>query len=197
MTVVSITNPDFQPDMESTSGYGWYQKTLDSGFQIHFDSDAPAAHPDYPSAQEIFSQNGVREGKVTAQYVETELQKYGWDGVSMDTLEKDVYCTLTYDGKIVYDNLHSDQPVTVRYTLCGAPGGSYRVAFFLNHQPVKMDGDTSCFVTWSKGGLIEVEAQIDPDKLGQFSTFYCVAVPQDSASAYFFKSNSILLYKEK
>ena len=24
LTVVSITNPDFQPDMESTSSYGWY-----------------------------------------------------------------------------------------------------------------------------------------------------------------------------
>ena len=26
LTVVSITNPDFQPDMESTSSYGWYHR---------------------------------------------------------------------------------------------------------------------------------------------------------------------------
>ncbi len=28
LTVVSITNPDFHPDMESTSSYGWYHKAL-------------------------------------------------------------------------------------------------------------------------------------------------------------------------
>ena len=54
---------------------------------------------------------------------------------------------------------------------------------------------TSCSVTLSKGGVMELEAVIDPDKLGQFNTFYCVAVPQGGASAAFFKTDSILLYK--
>lgn len=196
LTVVSITNPDFQPDMESTTGYGWYHKTLDSNIQIHFNSDAPDDYPDYPTVRQFFSENEVQEEKVTAQYVETELPKHGWGGVSMDTLESGVYYTLSYDGNIVYDNLCIDQPVTLRYTMCGATGKNYQIAFFLDHQPVKIGEDTSCSVTWSKGGVIEIEAIIDPDKLGQFSTFYCVAVPQDGTSGTLFKSNSILLYKE-
>lgn len=196
LTVVSITNPDFRPDMESTSGYGWYHKTLDSNFQIHINSDAPATHPGYPPVREIFLQNEVREKKITAQYVETELPKFGWGGVSMDTLEDDVYYTLSYEGNIVYNNLRSDQPVTLRYTMCGAAGETYLVAFYLDHQPVKINGDTSCSVTWGKGGVIEIEALIDPDKLERFNTFYCVAVPQDGDSASFFKSDSVLLYKE-
>ena len=197
LTVVSITNPDFQPDMESTTGYGWYHKTLDSSIQIRFNENAPATHPGYPSVREIFSESEAHEEKITAQYVETELPKHGWGGVSMDTLESGVYYTLSYDGNIVYDNLCIGQPVTLRYTMCGAAGKNYQVTFFLDHQPVKIGEDTSCSVTWSKGGIIEIEAIIDPVKLGQFSTFYCVAVPQDGTSGTLFKSNSILLYKEK
>ena len=87
LTVVSITNPDFQPDMESTSSYGWYHKTLDSNIELKFNTDAPSARSDDPPVREIFTHSDVREEKVTAQYVETELPKHGWGGVSMDTLD--------------------------------------------------------------------------------------------------------------
>ena len=196
LTVVSITNPDFQPDMESTSSYGWYHKTLDSCVEMQFNADAPAAHSDLPPAREIFSQSEAREEKVTAQYVENELPKYGWGGVSMDTLDSGIYYTFSCDGGITYDNLRVSTPVTLQFTMCGTAGTSYNIAFFLDHQPVKLDESTSCSVTLSKGGVMELEAVIDPDKLGQFHTFYCVAVPQDGASGPFFKTNSILLYKE-
>ena len=196
LTVVSITNPDFQPDMESTSSYGWYHKTLDSRVELQFNADAPAAHSDLPPVREIFVQSDVREEKVTAQYVESELPKHGWGGVSMDTLDSGIYYTFSLDGGITYDNLRVSAPVTLQYTMCGTAGTSYSIAFFLDHQPVKIGESTSCSITLSKGGVMELEAVIDPDKLGQFNTFYCVAVPQNGASAPFFKTNSILLYKE-
>ena len=196
LTVVSITNPDFQPDMESTSSYGWYHKTLDSRVELQFNVDAPAAHSDLPPVREIFSQSEVREEKVTAQYVENELPKYGWGGVSMDTLDSGIYYTFSCDGGITYDNLRVSAPVTLRFTMCGTAGTSYSIAFFLDHQPVKLDESTCRSITLSKGGIMELETVIDPDKLGQFNTFYCVAVPQGGASGSFFKTNSILLYKE-
>ena len=196
LTVVSITNPDFQPDMESTSSYGWYHKTLDSCVELKFNADVPATHSDLPPVREIFSQSEVREEKATAQYVENELPKYGWGGVSMDTLDSGIYYTFSCDGGITYDNLCISAPVPLRFTMCGTAGTSYSIAFFLDHQPVKFDGSTSCSITLSKGSVMELEAVIDPDKLGQFNTFYCVAVPQGGASGPFFKTNSILLYKE-
>ena len=196
LTVVSITNPDFQPDMESTSSYGWYHKTLDSRVELQFNADAPATHPDLPPVQEIFSQSEAREEKVTARYVENELPKYGWGGVSMDTLDDGIYYTFSCDGGITYDNLRVSAPVPLRFTMCGTAGTSYSIAFFLDHRPVKLDESTCRSITLSKGGVMELEAVIDPDKLGQFHTFYCVAVPQDGASGPFFKTNSILLYKE-
>ncbi|MEY8313031.1 hypothetical protein AALA61_13820 [Oscillospiraceae bacterium 42-9] len=195
LTVVSITNPDFQPDMESTSSYGWYHKTLDSYVELKFNVDAPAAPSDLPPVREIFSQSEAREEKATARYVENELPKYGWGGVSMDTLDSGIYYTFSCDGGITYDNLCVSAPVTLRFTMCGTAGISYSIAFFLDHQPVELDEGTSCSVTLSKGGVMELEAVIDPDKLGQFNTFYCVAVPQGGASAAFFKTDSILLYK--
>lgn len=196
LTVVSITNPDFQPDMESTSSYGWYHKTLDSHVELQFNADAPAAHSDLPPVWEIFSQSEVREEKVTAQYVENELPKYGWGGVSMDTLDSGIYYTFSCNGGITYDNLRVSAPAPLRFTMCGTAGTSYSIAFFLDHRPVKLDEGTCRSITLSKGGVMELEAVIDPGKLGQFHTFYCVAVPQDGASGPFFKTNSILLYKE-
>ena len=196
LTVVSITNPDFQPDMESTSSYGWYHKTLDSYVELQFHADAPAAHSDLPPVREIFSQSEVREEKVTAQYVENELPKYGWGGVSMDTLDSGIYYTFSCDGGLIYDNLRVSAPVTLRFTMCGTAGTSYSIAFFLDHRPVKLDESTSCSVTLSKGGVMELEAVIDPDTLGDFNTLYCVAVPRGEGFAPFFKSNSILLYKD-
>ena len=196
LTVVSITNPDFQPDMESTSSYGWYHKTLDSRVELQFNADAPAAHSDLPPIREIFVQSDVREEKVTAQYVESELPKHGWGGVSMDALDSGIYYTFSCDGGITYDNLRVSAPVTLQFTMCGTAGASYSIAFYLDHQPVKIGESTSCAITLSKRSVIEIEAVIDPDKLGEFNTFYCVAVPQNEASAPFFKTNSILLYKE-
>ena len=55
LTVVSITNPDFQPDMKDTSGYGWYHKPLDYNIQMHFRSDTRVADASYPAVREIFS----------------------------------------------------------------------------------------------------------------------------------------------
>ena len=192
LTVVSITNPDFQPDMESTSSYGWYHKTLDSNIELKFNTDAPSARSDDPPVREIFAHSDVREEKVTAQYVETELPKHGWDGVSMDTLDDSIYYTLSYDGGIVYDNLRVSAPVTLQYTMCGTAGASYSIAFYLDHQPVKIGESTSCSITLSKGGVMEIEAVIDPDKLGEFNTFYCVAVPRNGTSAPFLRA--ILFY---
>ena len=182
--------------MESTSSYGWYHKTLESCVELKFNADAPAAHSDLPPVREIFSQSEVREEKVTAQYVENEFPKYGWGGVSMDTLDSGIYYTFSCDGGITYDNLRVSDPVTLRFTMCGTAGTSYSIAFFLDHQPVKLDENTCRSITLSKGGVIELEAVIDPDKLGDFNTFYCVAVPRGEGFAPFFKSNSILLYKD-
>nr|WP_300842516.1 hypothetical protein [uncultured Acetatifactor sp.] len=58
LTVVSITNPDFQPDMESTSGYGWYHKCLEYRTQLQFNE---SASPDIPFSVKATGQHCVRQ----------------------------------------------------------------------------------------------------------------------------------------
>lgn len=83
---------------------------------------------------------------------------------------------------------------TAEYEYCHSFSAGEDQSFSFLFEPVT--GSTGDTLALSKGGVMEPEAVIDPDKLGQFNTFYCVAVPQNGASAPFFKTNSILLYKE-
>ena len=55
LTVVSITNPDFQPDMESTSGYVWYHKCLEYRTQLQFNESVSPDIPFLVKATDVFS----------------------------------------------------------------------------------------------------------------------------------------------
>ena len=52
-----------------------------------------------------------------------------------------------------------------------------------NYQPVKLGEDTSWSIILSKGGVVELEAIINPDRLEPLNTFCCVAVPQGGTPA--------------
>lgn len=199
ITIISLTNPDFQPDMKETTSYGWYHKPLERVLQLHFNEDAPDYGGTYVQNYNIFSDVGVTEQKVTSDYIENELIRNGWNGVTMDTLDNGVYSTISYDGELIYDNLcvSNKDTVTVRYTICGTAGMECGVSFFLNHTPIAMDDMLSCNITLTKGNVVVIEATIDTSKLEDFHTFYAVAV---GASADYEmpanKTESILFYKE-
>ncbi len=196
LTIVSITNPDFQPDMESTSSYGWYHNALPASVEMHFNVDSPSSTTTALNPVEALSSCSVHGEKVTSRYLENDLAQAGWLDITMDALDDGVYYTLTLNGDTVFDNLPIAEPVAVRFTLCGTPGARYHISFFLDHQPMAMNGETSSAVELSKGGVAVVEGVIDPSLLGKLSTFYCVAVPADNAGTPFFKTNSILLFQE-
>lgn len=199
ITVISITNPDFQPDMKETSSYGWYHKPLERVLKLHFNEDAPDSNSIYGETKNIFSDVSVAEEKVTSSFIEDELVKNGWSGVTMDTLNNGVYSTISYDGELVYDNINltNKDTLTVRYTICGTAGMRYGVSFFLNHQPISYDEMISYDMTLSKGNVWVIEATIDTSKLDGFNTFYMVSVAAGNAySMPTNKTGSILLYKE-
>ena len=168
--------------MESTSSYGWYHNALSASVEMRFNADPPSSAATAPNPVEALSSCSVHEEKVTSRYLENDLAQAGWPDITMDTLDDGIYYTLTLDGDTVFDNLPLTEPVAVRFTLCGTPGARYNISFFLDHQPIAMNG--------------EVEGVIDPSLLGKLSTFYCVAVPADNAGTPFFKTNSILLFQE-
>lgn len=199
MTVISITNPAFQPDMKETSGYGWYHKPLERVLKLHFNEDAPQGSGSYGERENIFCDVSVTEEKVTSSFIENELVKNGWNGVTMDTLNNGIYSTISYDGELVYDNisLANKNTLTVRYTICGTAGVRYGVSFFLNHKPIVSDEVISYDVKLSKGNVWVIEATINTSELDGFNTFYATAVAADNdylMPAH--KTGSVLLYRE-
>ncbi len=200
LTVVSITNPDFQPDMESTSSYGWYHKCLEYRTQLQFNKSASPDIPFQAKATDAFSNVTIQEEKITSAYIEKTLRQNGWDSVTMDDLNQRVYYTADFNGSIVFDNLclsDSDE-VAFRYTICGIPGVEYDLSFFIDHQPVCLDNGLSYHVALSKGNRWVFEIAFDASKMDSFQTFYVMAVPKNSSNDVLpvLKSNSILLYKE-
>lgn len=199
ITVISITNPDFQPDMKETSSYGWYHQSLERVLKLHFNEDAPDSSSIYGETKNIFSSVSIAEEKVASSFIEDELVKNGWGDVTMDTLNNGVYSTISYDGELVYDNidLTDKNTLTVRYTICGEPGMRYGVSFFLNHKPISSDEVISYDAILSKGNVWIIEATIDTSKLDGFNTFYAIAVAaSDDYLMPAIKTGSILFYKE-
>lgn len=199
ITIISLTNPNFLPDMKETSSYGWYHKPLERVLSLHFNEDAPKEMDMALQRDSIFSGVEVTEQKVTSDYLENELVKNGWNQVTLDTLNDGVYSTISYDGELVYDHLNvsGKDSVTVRYTICGTAGMEYGISFFLDHEPLSFDDMLSYHITLSKGNVSVVEAVIDTSKLDGFHTFYVVAVAaSDDDTIPAMKTESILLYKE-
>ena len=196
LTIVSITNPDFQPNMEQSSSYGWYHQILFNEVDLHFNADAAAS--EYPATEELFSSVNVSEEKITTSFLENDLAKNGWGSVTLDTLNDGVYYTISYDGNLVYDNINvGDQDtLSVRFALCGAAGSDYQVSFLADHQPISNNAILSYQASVTKGNLLIVDAVIDVSRLDDFTTFYVMAVPVGDTDSPVYKTNSILLYKE-
>ena len=196
MTVMSVTRPDFRPDMKETSSYGWYHQSFERVLKLHFNEDAPDSDNACGESIAAFCDVRISEEKITSSFVENELVKAGWNGVTMDTLDNGVYWTIAYDGESVYDNidLTGKDTLTLRYTLCGTAGTRYGISFFLDHKPISFEEAVSYDVTLSKGNVWVIEATIDTAKLDDFHTFYATAVAADKDSVTS-KTGSILLYK--
>ena len=198
MTVMSVTRPDFRPDMKETSSYGWYHQSFERVLKLHFNEDAPDSDSACGESIAAFRDVRISEEKITSSFVENELVKAGWNGVTMDTLDNGVYWTIVYDGESVYDNidLTGKDTLTLRYTLCGTAGARYGISFFLDHKPISFEEAVSYDVTLSKGNVWVIEATIDTAKLDDFHTFYATAVAADKDSVTS-KTGSILLYKSR
>ena len=71
--------------------------------KLHFNEDAPESDSIYGESITAFRDVSISEEKVTSSFIENELVKAGWDGVTMDTLDNSVYWTMTHDGGVLFD----------------------------------------------------------------------------------------------
>lgn len=198
LTVMSIYYPSFQPDMKATSSYGFYQGILQYQIPIEFHADAPLEPlPEYLTV-DVATHSDIWQEKLTKEFLETELPANGVFDTTL--IERSAYYTISYDGKLEYNNLNltGKDKVTIQYKLCGPEGTKYNTIFYLDHQPISYDQIISYETTLTKGGVGIMEVTLDVNELPEFSTFYAISVPADeNPDSMAIKTNSILFYKEK
>lgn len=194
LAVTSLTNPLFQPDMEETSSYGGYHSALTAEYPIRLAADPPLFSEQVAVNKRLINMNR-QILPVTSDYLETR----DW---SLGQLSKGIYQFITYNGEVQYDNLavSDDAPTAIHYELAGIPGMRSQTTFYIDHTPIADAGGRVVFDnTFSSGDVIVYDFEIDPTTPGDFSTFYAVTVPLDTADypddpISTLKTESILLW---
>lgn len=200
LTILSLYYPDFQPDMIETSSYGAYHQILPYTCQLSFKKDAPPAPEITFIDKDVLSVHSEIQ-KITHEFLSKELPANGYNQeITMEQVEEQFYHSMLYNGKIVYDHLSAEPKETIHlsYKLCGPTGSEYETIFFLNHQPVLINGTPSFHTSLTKGNMQVIEADLDMSFLGDKTTFYAITIPvSELIDSFPVKTDSILFYKEK
>ncbi|MVO99728.1 beta-glucanase/beta-glucan synthetase [Paenibacillus lutrae] len=199
VSIVSVYNPSFIPDMKETTSYGGYQTTLETGTELIFNQDTEMLDIAVFSQQEGLSNVHQSTEPVT----EDLLKKHSvMEKVDIEALEKRVFSDLSVNGETKQDNFKMDKSgkLKIRFKLFGHPDLRYRNTFYINHKALDSEEVSSFETVLSKGNAVVVDAEIELDKLEDFNTFYVVSVPINANDfpddvIIVQKTPSLLLYK--
>lgn len=201
VSIASVYNPGFIPDMKETSSYGSYHNTLESMYSLVFDKDAEALDISSIPQYEYLNQVRLSTEPITKELME---KHNGMLTVDLDTLDKHVFRELNFDNidQMKLDNLQVKDSGTLHVTfkIFGHPGVRYQNTFYINHQPLTSKDGSSFETVLAKGEVAVIDADIDLEKLEKFNTFYVVSVPMNADDfpddvITLEKTESILLYK--
>ncbi|MBS4189763.1 beta-glucanase/beta-glucan synthetase [Bacillus sp. FJAT-49705] len=202
VSITSIYNPAFIPDMKETSSYGGYHETLEVLNPLFFEKDAEALEASKIPKNNYLNNVSLSNEPITEKLLEKHsvMQK-----IDLETLEKQVLSELYFDGDSAMnvDNLQVNDSGTLHVTfkLFGHPGVKYQNTFYINHQALSTkDGDTSFEMVLTKGEVTVIDMEIDLERLEDINTFYVTSVPMNAGdfpddAIDLQKTESILLYK--
>ena len=202
VSITSVYNPAFMPDMKETSSYGGYHDTLLVTNSVVFKKDADAL-----DASDIPKYDYLGNIRQSAEPVTKELldKQSAMRGVDLETLEKQILSELYFDGEsaMKLDNLQVSESGSIHVTLklFGHPGVKFQNTFYINHHALTTkDGDSSFETVLAKGEAAVVEVEIDLERLEDLNTFYVVSVPMNAEDfpedvIVLEKTRSILIYK--
>ena len=202
VTITSIYNPAFMPDMKETSSYGGYHEALTSSFPLILNENPESIEDQIMSINPYLSNIRFSEEPVTNDLLENHS---GLQEITLETLEKNVLTELYFDNtsamKMDHFKIDENGKVNITFKIFGQPGIRYRNIFYINHQPLMDDKGVTYFETeLSKGEVSVIDVELDLDKLQDFNTFYAVSVPINAEDfpedvVVLLKTRSILLYK--
>ena len=105
LNVFSVNNAQFQPDMKTSTSYGFYHDILQSNVTLKFTTDT-----DYggEKVQAAVSSVGVTTEDMTSDFINSYLNLgFVSNGQSMeDRLDDTVYEFIDYNNETVYDNIN-------------------------------------------------------------------------------------------
>ena len=199
-TVVSITNPEFKPDLKETQSYGIFHQSLPVQHLIHFNSDPPKIEiPD----TFVHADNIHCETLELTENIVQKIQMGNIQEVNIDTFNKDEKYQIYVNGiagpleDIAYQ---PEDPLDVEVFFAGREGKPWAFSFFLDHEPVVFK--ESLALTWNsaKGKALHITFTINPSKLSNAETFYMIAAPMEDCPNEDYppvlsKTLSILLHK--
>ena len=178
LTIMSITNPSFAPDMKKTTSYGYAHQILASNYSFVYDHETGGWNNSELEKNGCLYNSSVSDVVLTNE--NREQLENGWSSGNLD-LDKKVYTKLYIDNKDMGRkssyNLSDEATVHVKYKMAGHPGIKYKLILYYDHEPI-CGGNNCYYETELKKGYISVfESDIDMSKLGDNGTFYIVAVP--------------------
>lgn len=203
LSVISITKPDFKPDMVETSGYG--ANSSSSNFDLLLqDTEQGGTASTTPNATIVPSTSLTSVTQQDTLLAGELLAKNWMNGGAFDPeqLETSVRQVFTFNDTETFDNyaVQENQPVAIQLYTCGVPGASYRTTFFLDNVPLCDTQMNSTFdITLQKGMANILEVTLDPESIGAGATFYAISIPMNAsdfpdASVSQLNSLPVLLY---
>lgn len=201
LSINSISNPAFLPDMVETFDYGMSHGTIEAAYRVSFWEDAK----EQPEGADVL--NLVSGAELVQSDIDKEEKAY-MEESKMETkldLEHKIYSDLRMDGESMELNrkfeLNGKDTVHISYVMMGHPGIRYRVSFYLDHR-LLTDGEQSVYeVELETGKMTTVEFDLDASAITD-SSFYAMAVPvnaEDYPEEVFsiMKYNTIHMYRGK
>lgn len=195
ISITSVYNPAFIPDMKETSNYGGYHSTLEVVSSLAFHQDSNTT---------VFSEMEKSQNLNNVSLYNKPLNKEELEHELIDStrLDQSVFSHIYIENKENTENIqiNDDGSLQVQFKIFGHPKVRYRNTFYINHKPVSSKEGSTFETELTEGNMSIVEASIDVKDLDNFNTFYVVSVPINANDfpddvIILRKTPSILLYK--
>lgn len=195
ISITSIYNPTFIPDMKKTSSYGSYHSALEVNSSLVFQQDPDTnVFSDTKKEQSLINMSFYNE-PVTKEILDKEL-------IDLNRSDHHVFTRVYIEDNENTENIqiNDDGLLRVNFKIFGLPEVRYRNTFYINHKPVSSPEGSSFETKITKGNISNIDVNIDKKYLEDFNTFYVVSVPINANNfpddvIVLEKTPSILLYR--
>lgn len=191
INVGGMFNPSFIPDLEKpVYGFNHYISSNIS-YKLTFHKST-----DYTGKEEVSKEKMLRNIRYSEEEITTDMRKK-YEQDEKNQLDELITIELYEEGNYEqYNNnrilADGKESVKLIFRGFGREGVTYRTTFYLNHQPIGMEGHN--YLEWHtiKGSIAEFKMDLDVSKLEGANTLYSISVPIESDDIIY-KTESILL----